>query len=157
MSGTLIAQRFFIPECLWELPNFFFFFFLISLSKKSLGSFPARILFSLNFTSFSSWVFLPHSELLVSLQCWSLLSRTSFPFVKGPFIPSLGRGRGTARVKLQSVIHSDGLRQCTQSKFESKRNMKSKECVHTVYSFKTFTHFSTSDLVLFNPLNHAKT
>lgn len=86
------------------------FFFFLSLSKQALGRLPARTLFSLHFTSFSPWVLLPHSEPFVSHQCWSLLSRASFPFARECFAPSLGRGHSTARVKLQSVIHPGGLR-----------------------------------------------
>lgn len=149
------STKIFVPICLWEWLNFFFF---LSLSKQAQGRLPARILFSLHFTSFSPWVLLPHSEPFVSHQCWSLLSRALFPFAWGCFAPSLGRGHSTARVKLQSLSSAQvGWEQCTSSKLKSETNLKSKECIQIVSSFKMFTHFSRDDLLLFNPLNHAET
>lgn len=149
------STKIFVPICLREWLKKIFF---SSLSKQALDRLPARIMFSLNFTLLSSWVLLPRSELLVSHQCWSLLSRASFPLARGCSVPSLGRGLSTARVKLLSLSSTQvGWEPCTPSKFKSERNLKSKECVHIVSSFKNFIHFPRADLLLFNPLNHAKT
>lgn len=122
-------------------------------SKQALGRFPARILFSLHFISFSSWVLLPHSELLSATSTGASSSGHHFPLSGGVlFLPweeaIAQQGLNWAQV---------GWEQYTPSKFKSERNLKSKGCVHIISSFKTFSHFSRADLLLFNPLNCAKT
>lgn len=89
MSGNLIAKKDFLTNMSLVMIDKKLIFF--SLSNQTLGRFPARIFFSLHFTSSSSWVFLPHSELLVSHQHWSLFSRTSFPFLEEVVFSFLGK------------------------------------------------------------------
>lgn len=150
------STKTFVSICLWKWLKKIWVFFPASLNKPWVGFQPES----------SCLCILLHSAPECSCPTQSCLSATSsgassaehhFLFSGGVLL--LLWEEAIAQQGLNCSVSSAqvGWEQCTPSKFKSERNLKDKECVHVVSSFKTFTHFSRADLLLFNPLNHAKT